>query len=184
MIHLFLIITIHTRLYTSELSSSCPHPLLAFLASSQFPPLENLYVQVNAIPIATDKHQAVSSHDNTYLVPLKNHCIRELLLAQLHNFATVTPIEKLFTSEPSSSSVGSQFYCNSVDLLPDHAREQNIREISRFRHRYALIHGGNLIASTTSRGCSRYYVVQLSPEKEPLVSPRPPQVATSGTSSV
>jgi len=168
-------------IYFSELSNTCPHPLLTFLASSKFPPLESLYVIVNTIPV-TNENPAGSQIDNcSYLVPLTDNCLRELLLAQLQKTpSTMTSNEESYLNEHNSSIGGSPYRCSSVDLLPDHARERDIRVLRNFRHRYALIHGSTMVSPPAIKGPSRYYLVQLSaPTKEPG-SPRRQQTGASG----
>jgi hypothetical protein len=150
------------------------------LASSKFPPIERLYVLVNTIPITTGKYASSPTDDNLHLVPLTENCLRELLLAYLQKpISTMTSNEELYAHEPNSSLFGSPNLCSSIDLLPDHAREQNIRELPYFRHRYALIHGSSIASQSAVKGPARYYLVQLSSAKE-SGSPRRQQIATAG----
>ena len=62
-------------------AATCPHPHLAYLASSQFAPLETLYVMVRVSPGA--RNQPTPADGPFYMIPLTSACVRELIKTHL-----------------------------------------------------------------------------------------------------
>ena len=124
-----------------DISSICPHPHLAYLASSQFNPLETLYIMVRSVPgggVTDDRDNDQVADDQYFMIPLPSSCVRELIFSQLLSATDNTYIPLAAEADLRSTRVG----CSSLDLLPDHARKRELSESCQFRHQYALIYGG------------------------------------------
>lgn len=133
-----------------DMSTTCPHPHLTYLASSKFHPLESLYVMVRAVPgVSEDRDDGEDLADGPYyMIPLAIHCIQELISAQLLPAANTSASEYADVLPSSSSLQGQSILgCSSLDLLPDHARRKTWKDSPEaFHHRYALIWGQQAIA--------------------------------------